>query len=238
MQFRSHSLVQTVLGVACGLVLAGGAEAQDLTGQVTILEKSASKTTDLASAVVWLEPAGGTPSGSMPAGTPRVAPVNAEVQMDSKQFVPRLQVVPVGSTVAYPNQDPFRHNVFSKSGPAEFDLGLYGRGERKQVTIARAGVYPVFCNIHAKMVAYVVATSSPWTIRPGADGRFAIPNVPPGLYTLRVWHERAGQTSRSVQHTAEPSAPITVQLDARRYAPVQHTNKFGKAYALTGSERY
>ena len=55
--------------------------------------------------------------------------------MESREFVPRVRVVGVGSAVAFPNQDPFRHNVFSKSGPSEFDLGLYGRGETKEAVL-------------------------------------------------------------------------------------------------------
>ncbi len=216
--------------VLVSLALPATARAQSgLNGQLTILEKNNARTTDLSNAVVWLESA--TPGALVPA-------VNAQIVMESRQFVPRLQVVPVGSTVAYPNHDPFRHNVFSKSGPAEFDLGLYARGERKQVMVQRAGVYPIFCNIHAKMVAYVVATSSRWTVRPGADGRFSIDHVPTGTYTLKVWHERGGELSRSVQIAADSAAPIAVQLDARRYKLMPHRNKFGKAYTATGSERY
>lgn len=210
-------------------LLPSGVRAQGLSGQLSILEKDGVRTADLAEAVVWLEPAGGRASVSRDDG---------RVTMKGKQFVPRVQVVTVGSAVDYPNDDPFRHNVFSKSGPDEFDLGLYARGDSRQTSFARAGVYPVFCNIHAKMVAYVVAVPSPYSVRPGADGRFVITGAPAGAYTLKVWHERGGQLSRAVTLPLADASALALQLDARSYRLVQHKNKFGANYTTSGSERY
>lgn len=200
-----------------------------VSGQLSILEKDGVRSNDLSNAVIWLESVGSdAPS----------RPTSVQIAMESRQFVPRVQVVPVGSTVEYPNHDPFRHNVFSKSGPAEFDLGLYARGERRPMRFERPGVYPIFCNIHAKMVAYVIAITSPWSVRPGADGRFSVASIPPGSYTLKVWHDRGGRWSRLIVLPNEGVAPLTIQLDARSYQPAQHKNKFGKAYTTTGSDRY
>ena len=233
MRTRVHSVVASMLlsgTIVCGAAaLPIPARAQALSGQLTILEKDGSRSSDLANAVIWLEPASGT------APVPRVT---AQIAMEGKQFVPHVEVVTVGSTVAYPNHDPFRHNVFSKSGPTEFDLDLYGRGQSRQFQFERAGVYPIFCNIHARMVAYVVAVSSPWNARPGADGRFEFAGVAAGSYTLRIWHERGGQSSRPLTLPSDGTAPLQVQLDARTYRVAQHTNKFGSKYTITGSERY
>ncbi len=226
----------SVVTPVCALTLAVTAilmptrlHGQGLAGQLTMLEKDGVRTTDLANSVVWLEPQ--TAAGPVPRQTARIA-------MEGKQFVPRVQVVAVGSAVEYPNHDPFRHNVFSKSGPAEFDLGLYARGDTRQMQLDRAGIYPVFCNIHAKMVAYVLAVSSPYTVRPGADGRFVFGNVPSGTYTLKVWHERGGQSSRPITVPNDAASSLALQLDARSYRLAQHKNKFGGNYTTSGSERY
>jgi plastocyanin len=200
-----------------------------VSGQLTINERPGTRTTDLANAVVWLVPTGGTRN---------VSPTTVQIQMESRTFVPRVRVVPVGSTVDFPNQDPFRHNVFSKSGPGEFDLGLYGRGESKGSRFERPGVYPIFCNIHARMVAFVVAVPSQWVTQPGADGRFAIASVPAGKYSLRVWHDRGGEQARDLDVAADGLAAVPLQLDARGYRYVQHKNKFGQDYTTTGRDRY
>lgn len=210
-------------------LLPASATGQSLAGELTILEKAGARSADLAEAVIWLEPTTGSATVARPA---------SQIGMKGKQFAPRVQVVSNGGTVSFPNDDPFRHNVFSKSGPTEFDLGLYARGETRQMQFTRSGVYPIFCNIHARMVAYVVAIPTPYVVRPGADGRYAFSDVPPGLYTMKVWHERGGELTRPVSMPADGGAQVPIQLDARSYRFVQHKNKFGGSYTMTGSERY
>ena len=206
-----------------------GSSAAGVSGRITILERTGDRTIDLPDAVVWLE---------APASQRRsVPPTRTEIGMESKRFIPRVRVVPLGSTVEFPNLDPFRHNVFSNIGPTGFDLGLYGRGERRGARFDRAGVQPIFCNIHSRMVAYVIAVATPHFAQAAPDGRFQLSNVQPGRYTLRSWHERGGETSREVDVTASGLADVELTLDARGYQPVPHKNKFGQAYA-PGSDRY
>src|SRR6185369_14298657 len=51
------------------------------------------------------------------------------VQQLDRRFMPDLVVVPVGSTVSFPNMDPIFHNIYSLSKPKTFDLGSYDKGE-------------------------------------------------------------------------------------------------------------
>lgn len=223
-------ITRHLLGVAVLVVTPNvGASGQgNVTGQVSIVERAGARTSDLANAVVWLESRGGAPG-------PRS---HAQIAMESREFVPRVRVVAAGSAVGFPNQDPFRHNVFSKSGPSEFDLGLYGRGDSKDALVERAGVYPIFCNIHAKMVAFIVAVPTPYVAQPNPDGRFTIAAVPAGQYTLHAWHDRGGEKTSDVTVAADGAANVTVSLDASGYRAVPHKNKFGQEYTNTGRDRY
>jgi plastocyanin len=212
-----------------GATLDSGTGTVSVSGRITILERAGDRTIDLPDAVVWLE---------SPTTQRRSAPpTRAEIGMESKRFIPRVRVVPLGSTVEFPNLDPFRHNVFSNAGPSGFDLGLYGRGERRGARFERPGVQPIFCNIHSRMVAYVVALATPHFAQAAPDGRFHLADVQPGRYTLRSWHERGGETAREVEVTASGLAEVELTLDARGYRPVAHKNKFGQAYA-PGNDRY
>jgi len=199
-------------------------------GVVTITERGGARTTDLDDAVVWLEPVAGAVKA--PAGPA------TQVVMAERKYSPKVRVVSVGGTVSFPNQDPFRHNVFSKSGPSEFDLGLYDRGESREARFPQPGVHPIFCNIHARMVAFVVAVPSPWATQPDAGGRFLIGGVPAGRYRATVWHHRGGEQVREVQVGGEGESELAVALDARSYRFIQHKNKFGKPYPPAGPDRY
>ena len=76
----------------------------------------------------------------------------------------------------------------------------------------------------------VVVAPSPWFAQVGNDGRWSIPDVPAGRYTLVVWHERANTVSAPIEVAAIGLADLTSTLDARGFKLAQHKNKFGKEY--------
>lgn len=207
-------------------VLAQG----NVTGRVTLLEKPGLKTTDLESAVVWLEPAS--------PGATRPRALKVELAMRGRQFAPHVRVVTVGSTVDFPNQDPFSHNIFSSTPGSAFDLGLYGRGQTKEQVFSKLGAVPVYCNVHAKMASFVVVVPVPWFGQASADGRWTVENVPAGKYTLHVWHERAEEQTQQVTVAREGTDVPVMQLDARGFVLAEHKDKFGKDYSGPGQIKY
>ena len=69
------------------------------------------------------------------------------IGQSGKLFEPAALAVRTGTVVRFPNNDPFYHNVYSYSGP-RFDLGRYAPGDSREVTLDRAGVVEVYCEIH------------------------------------------------------------------------------------------
>jgi plastocyanin len=202
-----------------------------VSGRVTIQERERETTKDLATAVIYLETAGGA------IGPTRE--LETEIGMHDKTYVPHVRVVPAGSTVIFPNQDPFRHNVFSNSTAGPFDLGLTPRGRSSRNAFRRPGVYAIYCNIHARMSAFVVAVATPYYTQPGADGTFTLAAVPAGRYLLHAWHERGGETTQTLEVPPTGLEGLVAVLDARGYRPAQHKNKFGLDYeASDEDERY
>ena len=201
-----------------------------VSGRVSIKERDEESSKDLATAVIYLATAGGANAAPRRADT--------EIAMHDKEYIPHVRVVPAGSTVAFPNQDPFRHNVFSNSPAGPFDLGLTRRGGASRNGFRRPGVYAIYCNIHSRMSAFVVAVETPWFTQAGADGAFSLANVPPGRYVLHVWHERGGEVSRPIEVGADGPADLAVELDARGWRPAEHKNKFGLDYTASDGERY
>lgn len=201
----------------------------EVRGHITILEKNSKPSPDLGAAVVYLE--GGTRTALRPAVF--------DIATSDKDFVPRVVVAPVGSTVRFPNHDPFNHNVFSASEPNAFDLGLYGRGEAKGHTFGSPGLVRVFCNIHPRMVAFVVVLPTRYFAQPTADGSFVIEDVAPGHYTLHVWHERSPQVAQEITVGKDGVSDLAIELDARGFRATAHKNKYGKDYPTNaGRERY
>jgi plastocyanin len=226
---RKRWQIRTALFAAIGatLTLPGTARAQ-VSGRVTISEGRGRLASDVGNAVVYL---------SGPA--PRLRPERVEMTLDGRAFRPRVVVVPVGSTVVFPNHDPFNHNVFSLSKPNDFDLGLYGRGRSGEERFRHAGLVRVYCNIHPQMIGFVMVVGNGYFTQPVADGSYTIPQVEPGHYTLHVWFERAPEVTRDIVVPAGGLSGVDVRLDASGYHYVPHTNKYGREYGSGATrERY
>lgn len=219
------SCVAASLAVLAGTVGAQGS----VTGQVAILERPGEVSEDLANVVVFLEP---VTTGRSKAP----APTNTTIALEKRQFSPRVRVVVEGSRIEFPNQDPWNHNVFSKTNGG-FDTGVFGRGKTKDQKFDQAGVYSLYCNVHPRMTAFVIALRTPYFTQAGADGRFALEGIPAGQYKLNVWHDRTTLVTKDVTVPASGLSNVRTDLDARGYKFVQHKNKFGQTYTSTG-DRY
>ena len=112
----------------------------------------------------------------------------AEIAQVGKQFDPRVLVVTVGTSVAFPNRDTVRHHVYSFSPAKTFELKLYTGTAANPVVFDKTGIGVLGCNIHDNMTAWVVIVDTPYFGRSAQAGTVVINNVPPGSYRLRVWH--------------------------------------------------
>ncbi len=146
--------------------------------------------------------------GAGPAGAAAL-----ELPQQNRRFATEVVVVPAGSTVSFPNLDPLFHNVFSLSSAKSFDLGNYPKGQTRNVRFDKPGIVSVHCHLHANMSAAVVVTPNRWAVKPAADGRFVIRDVPPGTYRLAVWHRSAGLFEKDAS-TGGGSVTITIPVDA------------------------
>lgn len=183
-----------------------------------------------ADVVIWLIPS----KKISDAAEPQRAQTYTLIQKN-KQFIPHLLVVPTGSSVDFPNLDPFFHNVFSLFNGKRFDLGLYEAHTHRAVKFDREGVSYIFCNIHPEMGAVIIALSTPYYGISRPDGTIIIHNVPSGSYRLRVWAEnvdndRLKALGRDVEISSQDTQLGTFHLTATGDLMTHHANKFGQDY--------
>ena len=126
-------------------------------------------------------------------------PVTATLEQTGRRFVPDTLVIPVGSTISFPNSDVIFHNVFSLSKSKTFDLGNYPKGGTRAVTFGRPGLVFVNCHLHPNMSAAIVVCPNSWSTKADASGRFVLRDVPPGKYKVVAWHKAAGFFRQSVE---------------------------------------
>jgi plastocyanin len=142
------------------------------------------------------------------AAAPRPAE-HAVLRQRDERFAPHTLPVVRGTTVDFLNDDALFHNVFSLSSAKEFDLGRYPRGSSRPATFDRSGVVQVFCHIHSDMSAVVLVLDNAYFAVPDSAGRYSIPDLPPGEYTLVAWHERI----RPIKHRLRVEPGQVAQVD-------------------------
>ena len=201
-------IVSLLIAAALALLLAGPAQAADLT--VAVKDGAGHPVADAAATLDAPAPA-----------PPR--PAKFTINQKNTMFVPFVLVVPVGSTIDFANLDPFRHHVYSFSPAKKFELKLFGQGEVRSVKFDKPGVVAIGCNIHDSMQAFVQVVATPFAAKSGPDGRIVLRGIPAGNYKLTVWHPRlrapANQLTLPVDTTRVATVPVAGKL--RQAAPMQ-----------------
>ncbi|TAL02086.1 MAG: methylamine utilization protein [Rhodospirillaceae bacterium] len=142
----------------------------------------------------------------------RVRPKATMVQQ-FQQFAPFVLPIQVGTTVDFPNRDPFRHHVYSFSAAKSFELKLYGGDQTETVTFDKEGIVALGCNIHDNMLAYIYVVGTPYFVKTGADGAGTISDLPAGTYAITVWHpDQKGGKPPEQQITLAPDAKGELSL--------------------------
>ena len=175
-----HSLL--LGGIVSAMIIAHVGTLHGAGGSI----KGTVKATGLSSnaeAVVYIQQV----SGAVPPSKP--------VDMDQRQFqfVPHVLPIVAGSTVKFLNSDPTPHNVFSPDYE-KYNLGTWPQGQTKEHAFAKCAkppcVYTQLCRVHPEMEGFVVVLQNSYFALSDKDGHFEIQNVPPGSYTLAVWHAK------------------------------------------------
>lgn len=216
-------------GVAVGIIAlsasAGHAQlVSEVSGQVSLLYGNNRPVGDIGQVVIWLEAEQST----------GVSPDTVQVIMTGKAFRPSTVVVPVGSTVSFPNLDAFDHNVFSLAPEARFDLGFYGRGVTRSTTFSSPGIIRVYCNIHSRMSAFVLVRDNPYFTQASGDGSFSIPNVSHGDYVLHAWHERSGEHEQEIVVAGDEMSGVVIELTTDLSGQDTFRGRYTRPYAPGG----
>jgi plastocyanin len=204
------------------------AQSGEVKGTLAFRVEGASQNTHAPEAVVWL-----TPADRMLAAQLAPAPKRERLIQKDKSFHPHLLVIPAGSTVEFPNRDPFFHNVFSLFEGKRFDLGMYEAGSSRTVNFDKPGISYIFCNIHPEMSAVVIAVNTPFWTSADSSGNFTLAGLPPGEYRLDLWAEGASPETLAKLSRVLSVPDHTLTLEAINVpvaTTLAHKNKYGRDY--------
>ncbi len=176
---RSTSVAGTVRALVALLALLGMARLAAAATLVVSVQTPAGRA--LPGAVVTVRPLEG------PAR--HAAPVHVVMDQVNRSFQPDLLVIPVGSTVEFPNSDSVSHQIYSFSPAKRFQLPLYRGTPYPPVHFDSPGIVTLGCNIHDEMLAYLLITDAAWYGRTDEGGSWST-ELPRGRYRVELWHPR------------------------------------------------
>jgi plastocyanin len=191
----------------CALLCGVGVPASAATLVVHVLKRDGKP---LPGAVVTAEPESSPPSPA--------TPVKAIMDQVNLAFLPDVLVIPVHSTVQFPNSDAVGHQVYSFSSARQFQLPLYRGKPYPPVQFDQPGVVTLGCNIHDNMLGYIIVTAAPWFGRTDAQGAWQGRDLPAGKFRVRVWHpllNEPREMERSVDLTGDGSVEFRLAKPLR-----------------------
>lgn len=137
------------------------------------------------------------------------------VTIDQKncEYTPRILLFQAGTRVAIENNDGILHNtnVVAEKNPS-FTIAQpkFRRVVERRIDDPEMPMR-VRCDVHSWMTSWWIAQEHPYYAVTKADGSFTLSDVPPGDYTLEVWHETLGRTTRPL--TINPNAETRVSVE-------------------------
>ncbi len=127
------------------------------------------------------------------------------------RFRPHVSVVPAGTAVEILNSDGILHNVHSYSKKnAPFNKAQPKFRKKITHTFTEAEIIPIKCDVHSWMSGWIVVSDHPYYDLTSEGGEFELADVPPGKYTVEIWHETLGKQTKSV--SVEPGGNVKLKF--------------------------
>lgn len=133
------------------------------------------------------------------------------IDQQGMKFTPRVLPILRGTTVAFRNSDPVRHNVFTPDAE-KYNLGTWATGESRTHVFGKSGLYRQLCNVHPEMEAFILVLDNPFFAVTDEQGKFHLENVPAGSYALKTWSEKLGPGTAAVTVEAGQQATARIAL--------------------------
>ncbi len=143
------------------------------------------------------------------------------VTLDQKgcEYSPQIFAVQTDQKIMVKNSDPVLHNVHdtpTASGNKEQNMAQMPGSQELSFSFAKPEEFLRFkCDVHPWMFAWVSVFDHPYFAVSGKDGTFKISNVPPGKYTIKAAHRKAGTTTQEVEVKEGAPAKVDLTLEAK-----------------------
>jgi plastocyanin len=125
-------------------------------------------------------------------------------------FNPHVLLAPAGASIDVVNSDGILHNIHTypkRNAPTNQAQPKFKKV--LNLTFKEPDTVQVKCDVHSWMNAWIIVTPHPYHAVTDENGAFTLSGVPPGSYTLTVWHESLGTREQPVAATSGGTSEAT-----------------------------
>ena len=140
-------------------------------------------------------------------------PLKVTLDQNGCEYSPHILAFPAGSTVSILNPDRILHNIHTYSKINKpFNRAQPKFKKKLKVKFSKPEVVSVKCDVHGWMGGWFFVAGNPYYSVTGGKGGFKLTDVPPGTYTVEVWHETLGKQSKKVTVKPKEEVEVTFEL--------------------------
>jgi hypothetical protein len=173
---------------------------------------------ELANAVVYLEKA---PKDWKP--TP-IVNASRTLKAEADRFAPHVVLLQVGQSLELAQADAPRVDNFHWAPVKNSPFNIITQEDKPHVVEPKVLRFPekvptqIRSDINLWKKSYLLLLDHPFMAVTDAEGRFEIPDLPPGTHQFKVWHERSGYLDKKLEVTVddEPLKPLALNYPAER----------------------
>lgn len=127
----------------------------------------------------------------------------AVIDQKGCNYDPHVLGVMVGQKLKILNPDGTLHNVHAMPKVnQEFNMAMPKfRTEVEKVFDKPEFMFPIKCDVHPWMNAWIAVMPHPYFMVTKADGKYDLKDLPPGTYQVEAWHEKLGTKTATVTVT-------------------------------------
>jgi len=140
-----------------------------------------------------------------------------KVVLDQKgcEYQPHVLALKAGQTIEILNPDRILHNIhtYSEKNPP-INRAMPKFKKTLTVKFEKPEAISVKCDVHGWMSGWLFVTDNPYYSVTDKMGKFSIADVPPGKYTLEVWHEKLGKQTKQIEVTPNGEVEVDFTLSS------------------------